>query len=61
MVTNVTITSTEMSNVTFPDIVMLTNVSKMLQMAAQMSPFLNTQLQQWTLLSACKFQVKFFS
>ncbi len=47
-------------NVTFSDIVMLTNVTKMLQMTAQMSPFLNTQLQQWTLLSPYKFQVNFF-
>jgi hypothetical protein len=39
---------------------MLTNDTKMLQMTAQMSPFLNTQLQQWTLSSPYKFQVKFF-
>ncbi len=39
---------------------MLRNATQMLQITAQMSPFLNTQLQQWTLLSPYKFRVNFF-
>ena len=47
-------------NVTLPFFAMLRNATQMLQITAQMSPLLNTQLQQWTLLSPYKFQVKFF-
>ena len=47
-------------NVTLPYFAMLRNATQMLQITAQMSPLLNTQLQQWTLLSPYKFQVNFF-
>jgi hypothetical protein len=47
-------------NVTLPFYKMLSNAIEMLQITTQMSPLLNTQLQQWTLLSPYEFQVSLF-